>query len=207
MSNSQPLIGTKPHGLLFVLSAPAGTGKTTLVERLVSEHPSVVQSISYTTRKRREGERPDAHYCFVTEPEFEKKIQEGEFLEYVRLYGDYYGTSKVWVETQRKLGKHVFLVIDTQGALQLMESLEAAFIFLKPPSIEVLKERLIKRGTETEESIAKRLSWAEKEMEAAHYYDYQVTNGSLETAYRILLSIVIAEEHKTRENISKKSQL
>lgn len=199
MSNNQHMIGKRPYGLLFVLSAPAGTGKTTLVERLVRDFPCIVQSISYTTRKMRLNEKAGDHYCFVNEETFEKKILEGEFLEYVRLYGDYYGTSKVWVEEQRKLGKHVFLVIDTQGALQLMESIDASFIFLKPPSMEVLRQRLVSRGTETQESMEKRLSWAQKEMEAAHYYDYQIVNDDLESAYQVLLSIVIAEEHKTCE--------
>jgi guanylate kinase len=196
MSSKQPLIGNCKRGKLFVLSAPAGTGKTTLVQRLVAEFPTVVQSISYTTRKPREQEVTGDHYFFISKEEFEKKIADHEFLEYVLLYGDYYGTSKVWVESMLAQGKHLFLVIDTQGALQLMDSVEACFIFMKPPSMDVLKERLVARNSETEESMKKRLDWAEKELETFHYYDYVFCNDDLDTAYQILRSIVIAEEHK-----------
>lgn len=197
MLNKETLLGGHGRGLLFVLSAPAGTGKTTLVNRIVQNFPSVVQSISFTTRAKRPLEKDGDHYSFVSVKEFEERIAAGEFLEYVKLYDDYYGTSKKWVDAKLQEGKHVVLVIDMQGALQLMDSLDAAFIFLKPPSIEVLKERLVSRNTETPESLAKRLSWAEKEMDAAHYYDYQVVNDDLDTAYQILLSIFIAEEHRT----------
>ena len=116
----------------------------------------------------------------------------------MKLYGDYYGTSKIWVEEQLVHGRHVFLVIDTQGALQLMESLDACFIFVRPPSLEVLKERLTQRKTDSLEAIAKRLSWAAKELEAAHYYQYEIINDHLEHAYDVLRSILIAEEHKLR---------
>lgn len=196
MSSDQPLLGSCSRGRLFVLSAPAGTGKTTLVQKLVEEFPSVVQSISYTTRKPRAQEVTGDHYFFISKAEFEAKIAEHEFLEYVLLYGDYYGTSKVWVESMLSQGKHLFLVIDTQGALQLMDSVEACFIFVKPPSLEILKQRLLERKSETEESLNNRLSWAEKEMEAVHYYDYAFCNDNLDSAYQILRSIVIAEEHK-----------
>lgn len=196
MSSDQPLMGSRSRGRLFVLSAPAGTGKTTLVQKLVQEFPSVVQSISYTTRKPRVKEVTGDHYFFISKEEFEAKIAEHEFLEYVLLYGDYYGTSKVWVESMLSQGKHLFLVIDTQGALQLMDSVDACFIFVKPPSLEVLRQRLLERNSETEESLNNRLAWAEKEMAADHYYDYVFFNDNLNTAYEILRSIVIAEEHK-----------
>ena len=192
------LLGNLKRGLVFVLSAPAGTGKTTLVEMLVKEFPCVIQSISYTTRAKRPQEREGGHYNFISVAEFEQKIAAHEFLEYVKLYGDYYGTSKLWVEEQLQKGKHVFLVIDTQGALQLMESLEACFIFLKPPSLEVLRERLMHRKTDAEEALQKRLSWAAKELGAAHYYQYLIINDQLDIAYQALRSIVIAEEHKQR---------
>ncbi len=196
MSNRQNLLGNSRRGLLFVLSAPAGTGKTTLVERLVAEFPCIVQSVSFTTRAPRQGEEHGGHYNFISVQNFEEKIAAGDFLEYVKLYGDYYGTSRAWVEEKLSQGKHIFLVIDTQGALQLMDSLDACFIFLKPPSLAVLKERLLARKTETEESLQKRLSWAENELAAERYYDYQLVNDDLAIAYQILLSIIIAEEHK-----------
>lgn len=192
------LLGNLHKGLVFVVSAPAGTGKTTLVQLLVQEFTCVLQSVSYTTRPKRYNEDSGDHYHFITPTAFEKKIQEGEFLEYVKLYDDYYGTSKKWVAEKQALGHHVVLVIDTQGALQLMDTLEAQFIFIAPPSLETLKERLIKRNTDTKESITKRLIWAEKEMEAAHYYDFRIVNDTLEIAYQTLRSILIAEEHRIR---------
>lgn len=181
-----------------MLSAPAGTGKTTLVKMLVKEFPSIVQSISFTTRPKRYNEKSEDDYIFISVEEFEQKIAEREFLEYVKLYGHYYGTSKKWVEERQNLGKHVFLVIDTQGALQLMESLDASFIFVKPPSIQHLRERLIKRNTDSEKAIEGRLAWAVKEIEAAHYYEYIILNDHLDHAYEVLRSVVIAEEHKVR---------
>lgn len=192
------LLGNLSKGLIFVVSAPAGTGKTTLVQMLVKEFPCVIQSISYTTRPRRYNEASGDHYHFITPAAFEKKIKEQEFLEYVKLYDDYYGTSKKWVAEKRASGKHVVLVIDTQGALQLADTLDAEFIFIAPPSMQVLEERLIKRNTDTKESIAKRLAWAQKEVEAARYYDYLIVNDSLDIAYQTLRSIVIAEEHRVR---------
>ena len=166
---------------------------------LVKEFPSVIQSISYTTRSKRYNEESGDDYIFITTEEFEQKIAEREFLEYVKLYGHYYGTSKKWVDHQQSLGKHVFLVIDTQGALQLMDSLDASFIFMLPPSIGHLKERLLNRNTD---AIVDRRRWtlAVKEIEAAHYYQYIILNDRLEQAYQVLRSIVVAEEHK-QENI------
>lgn len=190
------LLGNLKKGLVFVVSAPAGTGKTTLVQKLVQEFSCIVQSVSYTTRPRRYNESSGDHYHFITQDTFEKKIKEEEFLEYVKLYDDYYGTSKKWVESKQNAGKHVFLVIDTQGALQLVDTLDAQFIFIAPPSLKELKRRLVIRNTDTKEAIAKRLKWAEKELEAAHYYDYFIVNDSLNIAYEALRSIVIAEEHR-----------
>jgi len=190
------LIGNHKEGLVFVVSAPAGTGKTTLVQKLVSEFSTIVSSISWTTRKPREGEQDGVHYHFVTSEAFEQGIEEGEFLEYVRLYGDYYGTSKHWVEERLKKGHHVVLVIDTQGALQLMEKYPAIYIFLLPPSRDELRRRLLERRSETDEVIEKRLAWADKELPASKLYNYRIVNDDLETAYQVLRSIVIAEEHK-----------
>lgn len=190
------LLGNLKKGLIFVVSAPAGTGKTTLVQRLVDEFPCVIQSVSYTTRPRRYNESSGDHYHFITTETFEKKIKEEEFLEYVKLYDDYYGTSKKWVENKQMAGKHVILVIDTQGALQLVDTLDAQFIFIAPPSIKELKKRLVLRNTDSKEAISKRLEWAEKELQAAQYYDYRIVNDDLDTAYDVLKSVVIAEEHR-----------
>ncbi len=192
------LLGEVKKGLIFVVSAPAGTGKTTLVQRLVKEFPSIIASISYTTRQPREGEVHGVHYHFISETQFEAKIAASDFLEFVKLYGTYYGTSRQWIEEQQNQGKHVILVIDTQGALQLKKQLPAVFIFIRPPSLESLQARLIHRKTETTEMIKKRLAWAKTELEAAEQYDYQIINDDLEIAYQVFRSIFIAECHRVR---------
>ncbi len=193
------LLGNLKKGLIFVLSAPAGTGKTTLVQRLTREFSCVVQSVSFTSRKPREGEVDGVDYRFLDVEAFKQKIAAGEFLEYVELFGHYYGTSRHWVEEHLNQGKHVMLVIDTQGALQLKEKIEATFIFLLPPSIEELRSRLKNRKTESKEMVETRLDRAEKEIKLSQYYDYHVVNDDLEIAYQTLSSILIAEEHKVRQ--------
>jgi guanylate kinase len=190
------LLGNFPQGLIFVISAPAGTGKTTLAHMISEEFPCVVKSISCTTRSPREGEVEGKDYHFISKQEFEAKIQAGDFLEYANVFGNFYGTSKSYVTGEQKKGKHVMLVIDTQGALQLKGKIPATFIFISPPSLEVLKGRLIKRRSESPEMIAKRLSWAEQEMAKIGSYDYHIVNDNLDIAYAALRSILIAEEHK-----------
>lgn len=196
---SSKLLGNREKGLVFIVSAPAGTGKTTLTQMLVDEFPCVVESISYTTREKREEEVDGVHYRFITREKFEEKIQAGEFLEYADIYGDLYGTSKEWVESRLEKGLHVVLVIDTQGALRLKSRYPATYIFISPPSFEELRRRLLERRTESDEVIAKRLAWAKKEVEKKDEYDYWLVNNDLETAYQVLRSIVIAEEYKIKK--------
>jgi len=196
----QKLLGNSKEGLLFILSGPAGTGKNTLVKMLIEEFPCVVESISFTTRKSRPGEVQGVHYHFVDEKEFEEKIAKNEFLEYVKLYGYYYGTGLKQVQEEQKRGKHVILVIDTQGALQLINKVVAVFIFLRPPSIEILRQRLTQRNTEEQKVIEERLSWAEKELAVAEQYDYCIINDDLQIAYQVLRSIFIAEEHRLKRS-------
>lgn len=190
------ILGNLQKGLAFVISAPAGTGKTTLAQLLVKEFPCVTTSISCTTRPPRRGEVHGKHYFFLSVEEFEQKIAAGDFLEYVQLYGNYYGTSLKWLTEQLNQGKHVLLTIDTQGALLLKKRFPAIFIFLQPPSLDELRSRLYKRMTETEDVIAKRLEVAKKEIEASCFYDYNIVNDDLEVAYQVLRSILIAEEHR-----------
>ena len=165
---------------------------------LSSEFDCVEKSVSYTTRAPRSEETPGIDYNFISLSEFEEKILKKDFLEYAKVFDHYYGTSKSLVETQRKKGKHVLLVIDTQGAIQLMGSYPASFIFISPPSIEELRRRMLIRQSETHSTLAKRLSWAEKEISLSTRYDYCIVNQDLQVAYQVLRSILIAEEHKNR---------
>ena len=192
------LLGGLERGLVFVVSAPAGTGKTTLVRMLTDEFDCVAESVSYTTRKMRPGESEGKDYYFVSDEEFERMAKAGEFLEHASVFGHSYGTSKKTVEERLCRGKHVVLVIDTQGAQSVKKMLDAVFIFIRPPNFEELKKRLHGRQSDTRESIETRLSWAEREMEAAKRYDYLIVNENLHLAYQILRAIFIAEEHKIR---------
>lgn len=192
------LLGKCTEGLIFIVSGPAGTGKTTLIQMLVQEFSSLIPSISFTTRKPRPGEVDGVDYHFVTQTVFQEKVEAGDFLEYVELYQDYYGTSKTWIAEQQKLAKHVVLTIDTQGAIQLKNQLPAIYIFIRPPSLEVLKIRLNHRQTETQNVIQQRLKWAEQELCMAPFYDYQLVNDDLAIAYQALRSVIIAETYRTR---------
>ncbi|MCB1119292.1 MAG: guanylate kinase [Chlamydiia bacterium] len=185
-------------GKIFILSAPAGTGKTSLVARVVTEMPDFVESISWTTRKPRTGEKKGEHYHFVTEEEFAASLAGGEFLEHVELYGNRYGTSRQWIEQQLAEGKHVILVIDTQGALQLFGQMTVTSIFIQPPSLEELEKRLKGRGKDTEEAIATRLAVAKEEMILAHHYDHILVNDQFEEALAALKAFLKKEtEEKT----------
>ena len=199
---SEKLLGNLSKGLVFVLSAPAGTGKTTLVRMLRSEFPCVTESISCTTRPIRAGEVDGVDYIFLSPEEFNRKIKAGDFLEHAKVFNHEYGTSQDYVHQKQIEGKHVFLVIDTQGAMQLMKSkFPAIFVFVSPPSLVELKARLFKRQTETQEVIEQRLNWAREEIKMAAHYDYHIVNDNLQIAYDILRSIVIAEEHRYRRKI------
>ncbi|CDZ80677.1 Guanylate kinase [Candidatus Rubidus massiliensis] len=195
------LLGNSQKGLLFIISAPAGTGKTTLVHMLTKEFPQVCESVSFTTRYLRPNEIEGKHYFFVSKDEFELMVRNQSFLEYVELYGFYYGTSKAFVEEKLNEGKHVVLVIDTQGALALQKTeIPAIYIFLKPPSMEELEKRLINRKTESEKKVEERIEWAEKELQDSKFYNYHIVNDDLQIAYQVLRSIVIAEDHRNKKD-------
>jgi guanylate kinase len=193
------LLGNQPNGLLFVVSAPAGTGKNTLVDRLKKEFSCITESVSFTTRKARLGEENGRHYHFVSLEEFQDKVKKNEFLEHAHLFDHDYGTSKEEIQKAQDAGKHVVLVIDTQGALFLMKKVTGIFIFIAPPSLEELRRRLDVRKTENPEMIEKRLTWAKEEMKAAKHYDYLIVNEDLEIAYQVLRAIFVAEEHRIRK--------
>ncbi len=198
---TQKVLGNLSRGLVFVLSAPAGTGKTTLIRMLMQEFDCVEEGVSCTTRPPRIGEVEGKDYFFLSPEDFKKKIVEGEFLEYAEVYGHLYGTSKEHLENKIKSGKHVFLVIDTQGAVSLQKmGFKAVYIFISPPNVEALIERLQKRQTEDEDKRKERVSWAEKEMKLSVLYDFKIINCKLDVAYTVLKSIVISEEHRVEKS-------
>jgi len=194
---SKKILGNSGNGLLFVISAPAGTGKSTLVDMMLQEFPrEIAESCSCTTRSPRPNEVSNRHYEFLSLEEFERKIEANEFLEYAKVFGNYYGTRREEVNRLQGEGKHVVLVIDTQGAMKIKQQVPAIFIFISPPSFEELRRRLFKRRTEDEEKIQERLLWAKQEIAMAPNYDYHIINDRLEITYQVLRSIFIAEEHK-----------
>jgi len=190
------LLGNRKKGVLFIISAPAGTGKTTLVNHLTKDFPCVVRNVSYTTRAPRATEKDGVDYHFIDDETFAVKVKNRDFLEHATLYGNRYGTCRRWVEDQLDKGHHVVLVIDTQGALQVKKQIPVVTVFIKPPSIAELRRRLSSRKTESEKSIKERLDWAHHEIDLSTDYDYVFVNDNLKMAYQILRSIFIAEEHR-----------
>ncbi len=183
------------RGKLFVISAPSGTGKTTLLRRVMARLSGLSFSVSHTTRSPRPGERDGVDYHFVSKTEFLAMIDQGLFLEHAEVHGNLYGTSRGAIDQQRSAGIDVILDIDVQGASILRRSsqLEATHIFISPPSISELEKRLRGRGTESQEMIAIRLSNARNELQAVHEYEYLVINDLLEDTVDLLASIIVAE--------------
>lgn len=191
------------QGILFILSGPSGVGKGTVRKRLFEEDSDLQYSISVTTRNPRDGEQDGVDYFFKSREQFEEMIEQDELIEYAEYVGNYYGTPKQYVEDTLKEGKDVFLEIEVQGALKVRESFpQGVYIFLFPPSLEELKNRIINRGTESEDLIRNRLLEARKEIEMMDAYDYVVVNDEIEKAVHRIQSIVISE-HCKRERVSK----
>ncbi|EJE4550816.1 guanylate kinase [Staphylococcus pseudintermedius] len=192
-------------GLLIVLSGPSGVGKGTVRKRIFDDpHTSYRYSISMTTRQMREGEQDGVDYFFKTREEFEKLIEADEFIEYAEYVGNYYGTPVQYVKDTMNAGHDVFLEIEVEGAKQVRKKFpDALFIFLAPPSLDHLTERLIGRGTESKEKIESRVKEAKKEVEMMNLYDYVVVNDEVDLAKDRIQSIVEAE-HLKRERIEAK---
>lgn len=189
------------QGLLLVLSGPSGVGKGTLCSRLRSMSPELVYSVSATTRKPREGEQEGISYFFKTPEQFRAMIDAGELLEWAEYVGNYYGTPKSFVQQTIDSGKDIILEIDVQGAMQVKKHFpQAVFIFVLPPSLEVLQQRISGRGTETDSSIRSRMAAAREELKLIKHYDYAVVNDVLDTACNRVQSI-IAAEHCRRERV------
>ena len=179
-------------GKLFVLSGPSGVGKGTLREHALNNAPNLKYSISCTTRKPREGETDGVEYRFISHAKFQEYISQGLFLEYAHVHEDYYGTLKSDVMSELEIGHDVLLEIDVQGALTVKEIMpEAVLIFVAPPSVEVLTQRLTGRGTESSSSLEVRLSNALKEIALKDKYDYVIVNDDLDSACEELKKIIL----------------
>ena len=187
-------------GVLLIISGPSGSGKGTIVERLVDDLGYRV-SISATTRNTRPNEENGVHYFFKTKEEFEKMIEAGELLEHACFCDNYYGTPKEYVERQLGEGNNIILEIEVQGALQVKKKYnDAVLIFTMPPTIAELRRRLVNRGTEDMETIDKRIKRAEEELEYLPQYDYIVINDTVEQAVRDVDCIVRAEKMRCGRN-------
>ncbi|MBO2534513.1 guanylate kinase [Rummeliibacillus suwonensis] len=195
----------RERGLLIVLSGPSGVGKGTVRKALFSQPDTNYEySISMTTREPREGEVDGVDYFFKSREDFEKLIEQSKLLEYAEYVGNYYGTPIDYVNATLDAGRDVFLEIEVQGATQIREKVpDGLFIFLAPPSLSELQQRLVGRGTESEDVIASRIAAANKELEMMNLYDYVVENDEVQLACERINAIVLAE-HCKRERVEKR---
>jgi guanylate kinase len=196
------------YGILFVVSAPSGAGKTTLVDAL-RQTPNFIYSVSCTTRAPRSGEVHGEDYQFLSDPEFQKRVEAGDFLEHAQVHGDYYGTLRQPVVTNLKKGVDVLIDIDTQGA-ESIRNCDDPFVrealtdvFIMPPDLDELRRRLKKRGTETDSQIERRLKTAAREMELWRDYRYTIISKSMEEDLQKFRSIMSAEAYLSRRLIQK----
>jgi guanylate kinase len=200
--------GTTRRGLLFVVSAPSGTGKTTVVERLVQVVPDLALSRSYTSRPMRPGEADGVDYNFITRSRFEQMIAAGAFLEWADVFGNLYGTGAADAERELNTGRDLVLVIDVQGARQVRSrGKDTVGIFVMPPSYEVLEHRLRSRSKDSEEAIQRRLRTARAEVAAFEEYDYVIVNDELEACVERMRAIVIAERTRLRSTRAAAEQI
>lgn len=185
------------RGCVFVFSGPSGTGKTTLAWEVVRQVPSTEFSVSYTTRPPREGEQEGVDYRFVSRPDFERRREAGELVEWAEVFGNLYGTDRVDLERVIDSGRDIVLDIDIQGAIQVRQAMDdAVLVFILPPDFESLRRRLLGRATDPDDVIARRLAAARSEIERAFDFDYLVVNDTLEDATSRLRAVVHAERQR-----------
>ena len=202
-----PKKAKRKRGLLVVISGPSGVGKSTVVRRLFKINPGLEMSISATTRPPRPGEEHGKHYFFITQEEFDQRVKQGQFLEWAKVHGCYYGTPRKFIDEELKKGEIVVLEVDVQGASSIKRFVEegklkasAVFIFLIPPSVDILAFRLKKRKTEDEELVNYRLRAAIAELQVMEKYDYIVVNDKVESAAEKIKAIINVEKERTLLN-------
>lgn len=199
MSSNRADVVSGRRGLLFVVSAPSGTGKTTVVERLVQVVPDLRLSRSYTSRAMRAGETDGVDYNFITRARFESMVAEDAFLEWADVFGNLYGTCKDDAEQELAAGRDLVLVIDVQGARQVRSrGTQTIGVFVLPPSFAALEQRLRGRSKDSEDAIRKRLATARREVRAVAEYEYVIVNDELDTCVDRLRAIVVAERARSR---------
>ena len=198
MKSKAPDKGSRKRGTLFVISAPSGAGKTTLCRKLLKKLPGLRLSVSYTTRPPRKGEVNDVHYTFISERKFRGMISRGEFAEWAVVHGNLYGTSIKRLKKLNEEGYDIILDIDTRGAMQLKKNYkDSVSVFILPPSMQALKKRLVSRGTDSKETVTRRLDNAKGEIAFYGEYDYIIINDKLETACLELESVITAVKLRT----------
>ncbi|BAD40324.1 guanylate kinase [Symbiobacterium thermophilum] len=191
----------KPKGLLIVVTGPSAVGKGTICRALLAETPGIRFSVSCTTRPKRPGEVDGVEYYFISKEEFERRIAAGEFLEWAEVYGNYYGTPRGYVEEVTAQGQDVILDIDRVGARAVREQYpDAVSVFVIPPSMEALRQRIAARGTESPEAVARRLAEAPEWIREGLTYDYVIVNDDLARAVAELRAIIMAEKARTVRN-------
>ncbi|MEA2014246.1 MAG: guanylate kinase [Thermodesulfobacteriota bacterium] len=188
---------TNTQGLLIVISAPSGAGKTTICKGLMNEFPDLYFSTSYTTRLPRKGEIDGKDYHFISRTDFKDRIEKHEFVEWEKIYGHYYGTSKKDIENLTHKNRDIILDINTKGAINVKSIYpEGVFVFVMPPSVEVLMERLKKRDSETDDIIKMRFDRAMEEIGENEWYDYVIFNDTIGDSVDIMRSVYIAEKNR-----------
>lgn len=193
----------KREGIPFVISAPSGTGKTTICKILRTKVPHLQHSVSHTTREPRKGETHGSDYHYISEKDFKEMTRRGEFLEWAKVHRNYYGTARSTVEAIRKNGDDILLELDVQGAKSLRQmNFQGVFIFILPPSLAELENRLKKRCTEPEDKIRERLDVGKHEISQYTLYDYVVTNYNAEEAADNILAIINSEKHRSTRYVA-----
>lgn len=201
MSDPGPGVVSR-KALLFCISGPSGAGKGTIRQALAESHPEIQFCVSVTTRKPRPHEVPGVSYVFTDVTDFEARLSRGEFLESATVYGNRYGTPREPVERLLEQGSDVLLEKDVQGALAIKREMpQAILIFIAPPTVDELRSRILKRGTETADELARRLGYAELEMNQIRHFDYVVVNYEVVESVKVLRAIILAERHRTSNQV------